>query len=124
MIRGYLLNPTKFGGPLTIPSAPRDDPAFENQDYWRGRIWGPMNYLIWRGLGRYESPIARQARQQLSQNSMDLFLNEWRAKGHVHENYSATGADSDTSQTTDWFYHWGALLGLIGPGVDAVGAKR
>ena len=124
MIRGYLLNPTKFGGPLTIPSAPRDDPAFKDQDYWRGRIWGPMNYLIWRGLARYDSPVARQARQQLSQNSMDLFLNEWRAKGHVHENYSATGADSDTSQTTDWFYHWGALLGLIGPGVDPVGAKR
>lgn len=124
MIARYLLDPAKFGGPLTIPSAPRDDPAFKDQDYWRGRIWGPMNYLVWRGLGRYHSATATKAQRQLSQNSLDLFLNEWRAKGHVHENYSATGPDSDTSQTTDWFYHWGALLGLIGPGVDPQAAER
>jgi len=124
MVRRYLMNPAKFGGPLTIPSAPRDDPAFRDQDYWRGRIWGPMNYLVWRGLDRYKSPTAREAQAQLSRNSLDLFLNEWRAKGHVHENYSATGPDSDTSQTTDWFYHWGALLGLIGPGVDPAAGRR
>jgi putative isomerase len=123
MIRRYLLDPARFGGPLPLPSAPRDDPAFKDQDYWRGRIWGPMNYLVWRGLRNYDSPTARQARAQLGQRSLDLFLGEWRAKGHVHENYSATGSDSDTSETTDWFYHWGALLGLIGPGVDTAGEK-
>lgn len=124
MIKRYLLDPAKFGGPLPLPSVPRDDPAFKDQDYWRGRIWGPMNYLVWRGLGRYGSATARLAQHKLSQNSLDLFLNEWRAKGHVHENYSATGADSDTSETTDWFYHWGALLGLIGPRVDPQATKR
>jgi len=118
MIKRYLLDPTKFGGALMLPSVPRDDPAFKDQDYWRGRIWGPMNYLVWLGLGRYDSATANGARQVLGQRSLDLFLNEWRAKGHVHENYSATGADSDSSKSTDWFYHWGALLGLIGPGVD------
>ena len=120
-IRRYLLDPAKFGGPLMLPSAPRDDAAFKDQDYWRGRIWGPMNYLVWRALGRYDTATAREARALLGQRSLDLFLNEWRAKGHVHENYSATGPDSDTSETTDWFYHWGALLGLIGPGVDPAG---
>ena len=118
MIQRYLFDATKFGGPLMLPSVPRDNPAFKDQDYWRGRIWGPMNYLVWRGLGRYDSATAMQARRLLGQRSLDLFLNEWHSKGHVHENYSATGPDSDTSQTTDWFYHWGALLGLIGPGVD------
>jgi len=118
MIKRYLLDPAKFGGALMLPSTPRDDPAFKDQDYWRGRIWGPMNYLVWRGLGRYDGVAAGHARQLLGQRSLDLFLSEWRAKGHVHENYSANGLDSDTSRSTDWFYHWGALLGLIGPGVD------
>jgi hypothetical protein len=118
MIKRYLFDAAKFGGASMLPSVPRDDPAFKDQDYWRGRIWGPMNYLVWRGLGRYDGATATQARRLLGERSLALFLSEWRAKGHVHENYSATGPDSDTSQTTDWFYHWGALLGLIGPGVD------
>jgi hypothetical protein len=77
-----------------------------------------MNYLVWLGLGRYDTPTAIAARQELSRKSLALFLGEWRAKGHVHENYSATGPNSDASATTDWFYHWGALLGFIGPGVE------
>jgi putative isomerase len=116
MIRLHLQNPAEFGGERVIPSIARSDPAFKDQDYWRGRIWGPMNYLVWLGLGRYQTPTAVAARQELSRKSLALFLGEWREKGHVHENYSATGPDSDTSATTDWFYHWGALLGFIGLG--------
>lgn len=118
MIREHLLNPQEFGGERMIPSIARNDPAFGDQDYWRGRIWGPMNYLVWLGLGHYHTPIAQAARRQLGENSLALFLGEWQAKGHVHENYSAVSANSDTVATSDWFYHWGGLLGLIGPGVD------
>jgi len=32
---------------MVIPSIAIDDPAFPDQDYWRGRIWGPMNYLVY-----------------------------------------------------------------------------
>lgn len=117
MIREHLLNPAEFWGDRIIPSIARNDPGFKDQDYWRGRIWGPMNYLLWRGLGNYRTAQARSARQQLSERSLALFMAEWRSKGHVHENYSAVSADSDTIATTDWFYHWGALLGFIGPNV-------
>lgn len=118
MIREHLLNPQEFGGERMIPSIARNDPAFGDQDYWRGRIWGPMNYLVWLGLGQYHTPTAQAARRQLGEKSLALFLAEWQAKGHVHENYSAVSANSDTVATSDWFYHWGGLLGLIGPGVD------
>lgn len=124
MIREHLLNPAEFWGDRVIPSIARSDPAFADQDYWRGRIWGPMNYLVWQGLGKYQTPTARAAREQLSARSLALFLGEWRSKGHVHENYSAVSTDSDTVVTTDWFYHWGALLGMIGPGVDMGSGKR
>ncbi|USI74656.1 MGH1-like glycoside hydrolase domain-containing protein [Sphingomonas morindae] len=117
MIRDHLLNPAEFWGDRVVPAIARSDPAFKDQDYWRGRIWGPMNYLLWQGLARYDTPLARSTRHTLGARSLALFMEEWRAKGHVHENYSAVSADSDTVPNSDRFYHWGALLGFMAPGV-------
>ena len=114
MIKKHLLNADEFWGERVLPAIARNDPAFKDQDYWRGRIWGPMNYLVYLGLRDYETPTAVQARQQLAQKSLALFLIEWNAKGHVHENYSAVSDDSDTVHSSDRFYHWGALMGLMG----------
>ena len=110
MIREHLLNPQEFGGDWVIPATPRNDPAFRDQEYWRGRIWGPMNFLVYLGLRNYDAP---QARAELARKSLALFEGEWNAKRHVHENYnSITGAGDDVT-TSDRFYHWGALLALI-----------
>ena len=110
MIREHLLNPQEFWGDWVIPSTPRNDPAFKDQDYWRGRIWGPMNYLVYLGLRNYDQP---QARAELARKSLELFEGEWNAKLHVHENYNAiTGAGDDVT-SSDRFYHWGALLALM-----------
>ena len=54
MIEKHLLNPEEFWGQWVIPSIARNDPAFHDQDYWRGRIWGPMNYLVYLGLRNYD----------------------------------------------------------------------
>ena len=123
MIREHLMNPAEFWGEWVIPSIARNDPAFKDQDYWRGRIWGPMNYLVWLGLNRYSTPTVVSARRQFEERSLALFLHEWRSKGHVHENYSAISPNSDEVPSTDWFYHWGALLGLIGPNVDEAAGR-
>jgi hypothetical protein len=110
MVREHLLNPDEFWGQLIIPSIARNDPAFKDQDYWRGRIWGPMNYLVYLGLRNYDQP---EARRQFAKKSVELFLREWQQKGHVHENYNAISGDGDDVTSSDRFYHWGALLGLI-----------
>jgi hypothetical protein len=110
MVREHLMNPEEFWGEWVIPSVPRTDPAFRDQDYWRGRVWGPMNYLVYLGLQGYGEP---EARRQLALRSRSLFDGEWNSRGHVHENYNAlTGAGDDVS-SSDRFYHWGALLALI-----------
>jgi putative isomerase len=44
-----------------LPSCARNDPAYPEQEYWRGRIWAPMNWLVYRGLCRYDLPRARRA---------------------------------------------------------------
>jgi hypothetical protein len=69
-----------------------------------------MNFLVYLGIRNYELPKARRA---LVEKSEALLLKEWREHGHVHENYhgdAGTGCDIPSS---DAFYHWGGLLGLI-----------
>lgn len=110
MVEKHLLNPKEFDGEWVIPSIAKDDAAFKDQDYWRGRIWGPMNYLVYLGLAQYEDAEARRA---FAQKSFALFLKEWKEKGHVHENYNAMLGTGDDVSNSDRFYHWGALLGYV-----------
>jgi hypothetical protein len=125
MVNEHLLNPDEFWGEWVIPSIARSDPAFRDQEYWRGRIWGPMNYLVYLGLLNYDQPSARR---QFAQKSLALFNKEWALNGHVHENYNAITGMGDDVSSSDRFYHWGALLGLIdymenGSGTDKAAAS-
>jgi len=110
MIKKHLLNAQEFWGEWVIPAIARNDPAFGDQNYWRGRIWGPMNYLVYLGLRNYDFP---EVRAEFAQKSYKLFVKEWRGSGHVHENYNAATGTGDDVTSSDRFYHWGALLGLI-----------
>ncbi|MGA9584689.1 MAG: trehalase family glycosidase [Terracidiphilus sp.] len=110
MIEKHLLNREEFWGEWIVPSIARDDPAFKDQNYWRGRIWGPMNYLVYLGLLNYDDAATRSV---FAKKSYELFAKEWREKGHVHENYNATLGTGDDVQNSDRFYHWGALLGYV-----------
>ena len=93
-----------------MPSISRNDPAYSDNDYWRGRIWAPMNFLAYLALRKKG---ASEAGKMLAEKSRKLLLLEWEKYGHVHENYNAeTGMGCDVA-SSDKFYHWGGLLGLI-----------
>jgi hypothetical protein len=109
MIEKHLRNPDEFWGEWVIPAIARNDPAYKDQEYWRGRIWGPMNYLVYLGLRDYDKAAARD----LAAKSYQLFLKEWSANRHVHENYNANTGSGDDVTSSDRFYHWGALLGYV-----------
>ena len=110
MIGEHFFNPAEFWGEWVLPSCARNDPAYPEQDYWRGRVWAPMNFLVYLGLRRYDLAEARRA---LAERSRALLLKEWREHGHVHENYSADTGEGCNKANSDAFYHWGGLLGLI-----------
>jgi neutral trehalase len=110
MVKEHLMNPEEFWGEYVIPSIARNDPAFKDQQYWRGRIWEPMNYLVYLGLRNYGDAAARSA---FAEKSYALFLKEWKENGHVNENYNAVTGSGDDVTSSDRFYHWGALLGLV-----------
>ncbi len=108
MVSRHLLNTDEFWGEWIIPSIARNDPAYKDQNYWRGRIWGPMNYLVYLGLENYDVP---KIRGEFADKSYALFLKEWGEHGHVHENYNSILGTGDDVANSDRFYHWGALLG-------------
>jgi hypothetical protein len=110
MVEQYLRNPQKFWGEYVVPATPRDDPAFKDQNYWRGRIWGPTNYLVYEGLKRTGLD---DAAAELARKSTLLFLKEWHDKGHIHENYNTVlGIGDDVVGSSVRYYAWGGLLPL------------
>lgn len=110
MINNHFFNPKEFFGEWIIPSIARNDSAYNDQGYWRGRIWAPMNFLVYLGLRNYDLP---EARKVLAEKSMALMMKSWDEKGAIYENYNSKTGRGDDITTSDAFYHWGALLGLI-----------
>ncbi len=114
MVREHLLNPEEFNGEWMIPSIAKNDSAFKDQEYWRGRIWGPMNFLVYLGLKNYDLP---EARKILAEKSNKLMMENVKLNGYIYENYNAiTGNVTDPGEGKrmgDNYYHWGALLGFM-----------
>jgi len=111
MVREHYFNPREFYGEWLMPSIARNAPGFEEQNYWRGRIWGPMNFLVYLGMRNYD---LGPARTDLAGHSHQLLMKSWRSDRAIYENYNAiTGAGNDVG-SSDAYYHWGALLGVIG----------
>jgi putative isomerase len=110
MIKEHFYNRDEFWGEWILPSIARNDPAYHDQNYWRGRIWAPMNFLVYLGLRNYD---LAQAQQDLARRSLALLMKEWRDRGHIHENYNADTGEGCDIGNSDRFYHWSGLLGLI-----------
>jgi putative isomerase len=110
MVEEHFYNPEEFWGEWIMPSIARNDPAYKEQNYWRGRIWAPMNFLVYLALRNHH---LKDACRDLTEKSKKLLLKEWLEHGHVHENYCADTGEGCNNRDSDKFYHWGALLSLI-----------
>jgi Mannosylglycerate hydrolase MGH1-like glycoside hydrolase domain/PA14 domain len=102
-----LTNPKKFWGRYLLPTLAYDDPDYYQQEYWRGDVWGPPNYIVWQGIKKYASPAQIT---EFADRNVELFMTNWLAKGVCGENYLSTNGE----QQHDPHYTWGALLCLIG----------
>ena len=110
MMDAHFFNPEEFWGEWILPSVAKNNHFFESQNYWRGRIWGPMNFLVYLGLRNYDLPDAQKV---LVDKSANLILQSWTGENHVYENYNSVSGVGDDPMGCDRFYHWGALLGYI-----------
>ncbi|NKL88573.1 MGH1-like glycoside hydrolase domain-containing protein [Rhizobium leguminosarum] len=106
----HLNDEATFGGDFVLPNATRDDPAFADNVYWRGRIWPNVNYMVWLGLRRYGF-VAEASK--LARQSYDLFMKNWREDRIASENYNAITGEAMDQGDTDPFYIWAAMLPLM-----------
>jgi len=111
MMKEHFYNPEEFWGEFIMPSIARNDAAYKDNIYWRGRIWAPMNFLVYLGIRNYELP---NAKKDMVEKSKNLLLRSWIGENHIYENYNAETGRGDDAGMSDKFYHWGALLGFIG----------
>ena len=110
MMDEHFYNPEEFWGEWILPSISRNDIAYPDQTYWRGRIWAPMNYLTYEA---FKHAGLKKECNDIATKSESLLLKEWRSHGHVHENYCPNTGEGCNVLNSDKFYHWGGLLGYI-----------
>ncbi|MDH5805292.1 MAG: alpha,alpha-trehalase, partial [Gemmatimonadota bacterium] len=102
-----LTDPAVLWGDNIVPTISRDDPAFEQQQYWRGTVWPPMNYLLYEGLRRYgfDDHSAHLARRSVS-----LFMKSWNEHQLCRENFDGRSGEGGGQRHQSW----GTLLPLTG----------
>jgi glycogen debranching enzyme len=102
----HLLNSEEFWGEFVIPTISRDDPAYKDQQRWRGTITPQTNYLIYQGLKAYHLDAIAS---ELAKKSSDLFMRTWGNFQLCPENF-----DSRTGEAGGQRYQTcGTLLPLI-----------
>ena len=111
---GVLRDPARFWGEWVLPTISRNDPAFDDQQYWRGSIWPPMNYLVLQGLRRYGFD---EHASELAWKGALMFLADRRRTGFCRENFDARTGRGRGHR----FQSWGPLfaLGAMEEFVDA-----
>ena len=102
---GVLRDPARFWGEWVLPTISRDDPAFDDQQYWRGSIWPPMNYLVLQGLRRYGFD---ELAGELAWKGALMFLADHRRTGFCRENFDARNGRGRGRR----FQSWGPLFAL------------
>ena len=100
-----LRDPARFRGEWVLPTIPRNDPAFADQQYWRGSIWPPMNYLVLQGLRRYGF---NELAAELAWKGAKMFLRDRARTGMCRENFDSRTGEGCGQR----FQSWTPLLAL------------
>ncbi|MCK4666993.1 hypothetical protein KAU33_09600 [Candidatus Dependentiae bacterium] len=106
----YIKNPQALGGDFLIPTLNRSDPSFNGDgDYWRGRVWPPVNFLVAGAIGNYSKSLANK----ILESSKEIFAKNF-INGISGENYSSISGNLFPQQGVYSrncpVYIWGGLL--------------
>ncbi len=110
IMKEHYYNSEEFYGEWMLPSIAKNDPAYPDQEYWRGRVWAPLNFLTYLAM---KQQGCKEECKDLAEKSIHIFEKEWMEHRHVHENYNSITGEGCDSRNSDKFYHWGALLSVI-----------
>lgn len=101
-----MTTPKRFWGERILPTVAYDDPVWPQQHYWKGKVWAPVNYIVFQGLIETASP---EVLNEYAERGLKLFMSHWEKDRACGENFQS----SDGAITSDSHYTWGALLCLI-----------
>lgn len=101
IIEGHMLNPKEFFGEKPFPSTSYDDPAYDPNGYWRGRVWPHFVYWIIQTLWRYGYHAE-------AEQTADRIIEMFQTTPWLHENYnSGTGSGWDPNRKIGFpDYNW------------------
>ncbi len=109
-VRDHLRNPQRFGGKYGLPVSPRNDPAYPEQYYVRGRIWPAQTLLVHDALREADR---HEDAAEVARGCLETMRDEWIHEGHLHENYHAETADGDDTPESDPLYSFGVMLPYV-----------
>lgn len=106
----HIFNEEEFWTELPLPSIWLKEEAVNDNVYWRGRSWPPLNFVTYVGLkryGRYEEAT------RLLNKIMKHYTRLWDQDKACYENHNTFTGEGSDSVDTDPYYGWGALYPLM-----------
>jgi hypothetical protein len=82
IVERHMLNPQEFYRDLPFPSLAYDNPKYDPQGYWRGRIWPHVVYWMIQAMWR-------QGREKEAEQTADRLLAMFDKTPWLHENYES-----------------------------------
>jgi hypothetical protein len=83
VIEQHMLNPKEFYRDLPFPSLSYDNPKYEPEGYWRGRIWPHIVYWMIQTMWR-------QGYEKEAEQTADRLLKMFDKTPWLHENYESS----------------------------------
>jgi putative isomerase len=106
----HIFNEEEFWTEMPMPSIWLKEESVNDNVYWRGRSWPPLNFITYVGLKRYGK--FKEATKLLNQ-IMKHYTRLWDEEKACYENHNTFTGEGSDSVDTDPFYGWGALYPLM-----------
>ena len=101
IVERHMLNPKEFYRELPFPSLSYDNPKYDPEGYWRGRIWPHVAYWMIQTLWR-------QGYEKEAEESAARLMKMFEGSPWLHENYeSASGGGIGQPD-----YNWGCATAI------------
>lgn len=82
----YLSDEGEFKAPHRVPTLAKSHPDYaSNGRYWCGGIWSPTNYMVLKGLDRYDY---FDLSHEIGKEHLDAVVDVFRRTNTLYENYS------------------------------------
>ena len=109
LVTGWLRDPARFGGAFPVAGTPHEDPASLDNEYWRGRVWPPFNYVVYHGLRRYGFD---EDAAWVAEAGDAMFRRSWEDR-RSYENFNQRTGEGGDSPDAEPYYTWGTLLPML-----------